>query len=239
DPTVVLEGSLGFDNITAGFQGSLDLKNSAVQFALLQPVTVSPVSGITLTLTTLIFSGTPSDTPKIPASLTLVAKGTAVVPILGATATHPLTASLTVHGGSLVVAMNGISLSSLGVPLTGLFAYASSTVTTFTAGPTLGKVTLQKGFNGFAVYHPTAGVTSVLQTVGFTLPPADVVTFTASSTVTNFVAAAPGVVPPTVACIGPVTAATARSVGFFVDVVATEHTVDGLVEALVGHLENR
>jgi uroporphyrinogen III methyltransferase/synthase len=62
---------------------------------------------------------------------------------------------------------------------------------------------------------------------------ADAITFTASSTVTNFVAVAPGVVPPFVACIGPITAATAQGAGFQVDVVAGEHSVDGLVEALV------
>lgn len=176
DPTVVLQGALTFNGITAGFQGSLDLKTLGIQFALLHAVTVSPASGVTLTLTTLAFSGT----PHTASSLQVVAKGTAVVPMLGATATRPLIATLTDSGGSLVVAMGGISLRSLGVPLTGLFAYASTKVATFTAGPTLGKVTLEKGFDGFAVYHPTAGVTSVLQTVGFTLPPGDAVTFAAS-----------------------------------------------------------
>jgi uroporphyrinogen-III synthase len=39
--------------------------------------------------------------------------------------------------------------------------------------------------------------------------------------------------PPVVACIGPVTAATAAEHGVPVSVVATEHTVDGLVAALV------
>ena len=37
----------------------------------------------------------------------------------------------------------------------------------------------------------------------------------------------------TVACIGPVTAATAAELGVRVDVVAHEHTVPGLVTALV------
>jgi len=36
----------------------------------------------------------------------------------------------------------------------------------------------------------------------------------------------------TIACIGPVTAATARELGLHVDVVAPEHTVAGLVTAL-------
>jgi uroporphyrinogen-III synthase len=40
-------------------------------------------------------------------------------------------------------------------------------------------------------------------------------------------------VPPVVACIGPVTAATARRHGIVVDVEAEVHTVEGLVAALV------
>jgi uroporphyrinogen III methyltransferase/synthase len=36
-----------------------------------------------------------------------------------------------------------------------------------------------------------------------------------------------------VACIGPITAETARAAGLTVDVVAAEHTIDGLVRALV------
>ncbi|HTC82600.1 MAG TPA: uroporphyrinogen-III synthase, partial [Acidimicrobiia bacterium] len=43
-------------------------------------------------------------------------------------------------------------------------------------------------------------------------------------------------VPPVVACIGPVTADTARANGLTVDVVAAEHTIEGLVDALVGAL---
>jgi uroporphyrinogen III methyltransferase/synthase len=63
---------------------------------------------------------------------------------------------------------------------------------------------------------------------------ASAVTFTSSSTVTNYLAVAGDLpVPPVVACIGPVTAATARAAGLTVDVVAAEHTIDGLVAALV------
>jgi len=63
---------------------------------------------------------------------------------------------------------------------------------------------------------------------------ADVITFTSSSTVEHFVAAfGADAVPPVVACIGPVTAATARQHGLRVDVEATEHTIDGLLAALV------
>jgi uroporphyrinogen III methyltransferase / synthase len=66
---------------------------------------------------------------------------------------------------------------------------------------------------------------------------ADAITFTSSSTVTNYLRAAGlDAVPPLVACIGPVTAETARAAGLGVDVVADEHTVDGLIRALIGVL---
>jgi uroporphyrinogen III methyltransferase/synthase len=62
---------------------------------------------------------------------------------------------------------------------------------------------------------------------------AEIITFTSSSTVTNFLATA-GVaaVPPVVAAIGPVTAATARDHGLSVDIEADAHSIDGLVDAL-------
>ena len=66
---------------------------------------------------------------------------------------------------------------------------------------------------------------------------ADAITFTSASSVTNFVAAAGlGAVPPFVAVIGPVTADAARALGVNVGTEATAHTLDGLVEALVGSL---
>ncbi len=62
---------------------------------------------------------------------------------------------------------------------------------------------------------------------------ADIVTFTSSSTVRHYVDLV-GVdgVPPVVACIGPITAETARSLGLEVTVEAQTHTIAGLVEAL-------
>ncbi|HEY8546532.1 MAG TPA: uroporphyrinogen-III C-methyltransferase, partial [Acidimicrobiales bacterium] len=66
------------------------------------------------------------------------------------------------------------------------------------------------------------------------LATADMVTFTSSSTVTRFLeAAGPEAVPPAVACIGPITAGTAREHGLRVDVEAPVHTIDGLVEAIL------
>lgn len=63
---------------------------------------------------------------------------------------------------------------------------------------------------------------------------ADIVTFTSSSSVTGLVSAiGRDAIPPVVATIGPVTSATAREHGLTVEIEAAEHTVDGLVEALV------
>ncbi len=68
----------------------------------------------------------------------------------------------------------------------------------------------------------------------------DVLTFTSSSTVRHFVAlvqnhAPPGVQEALVACIGPITAETARSLGYKVATVADEYTTDGLIRALENH----
>ena len=66
---------------------------------------------------------------------------------------------------------------------------------------------------------------------------ADAITFTSPSTVSGYLeVAGPGAVPPVVACIGPVTATTARELGLRVDVEAGVHTIDGLVDALAGVL---
>ena len=58
------------------------------------------------------------------------------------------------------------------------------------------------------------------------------ITFTSSSTVKNFVAAAGAVSGIRVASIGPITSATARELGLTVDVEADTHTVPGLVAAI-------
>jgi uroporphyrinogen III methyltransferase/synthase len=70
----------------------------------------------------------------------------------------------------------------------------------------------------------------------------DVVTFTSSSTVKNLVTLLGGDLSPlrsaVVACIGPATAKTAEGLGLRLDVVAEEHTVPGLVEALRRYLHS-
>ena len=71
----------------------------------------------------------------------------------------------------------------------------------------------------------------------------DAVTFTSSSTVRNLLRLLENDVAMLdsvcIACIGPVTAATAGRLGLKVDIVAQDHTVDGLVAGLVERLGTR
>jgi len=73
----------------------------------------------------------------------------------------------------------------------------------------------------------------------------DIVTFTSSSTVRNLAASLRGralsevMSRCLVACIGPVTARTAARLDIRVDVVAKEHTIPGLVEAIVAAVTER
>ncbi|MBQ1808087.1 MAG: uroporphyrinogen-III synthase, partial [Selenomonas sp.] len=63
----------------------------------------------------------------------------------------------------------------------------------------------------------------------------DMVTFTSSSTVKNLVniiGSADLLNGVKTACIGPVTADTAKSLGIEPDIIAKEYTIDGLVEAI-------
>ncbi len=78
----------------------------------------------------------------------------------------------------------------------------------------------------------------------------DILTFTSSSTVRNFVSwlksckqdagsqaehSDVSLRQLTIACIGPITAQTARELGLHVDIEAREFTIDGLVEAIITH----
>ena len=69
----------------------------------------------------------------------------------------------------------------------------------------------------------------------------DITTFTSSSTVHNLASLLGkdyrSVNDTTVACIGPITAAAAVDTGLVVDIVAGEHTIPGLVQAIVEHYE--
>ena len=110
----------------------------------------------------------------------------------------------------------------------------------------IGRDELEKGLkemgadvNRLAAYRnvPVEGVSDLAKKAF--LDGVDVVTFTSSSTVRNLVEMLDGdraaLEASFIACIGPVTSATARELGLRVDLEATEHTVEGLVDALTGH----
>jgi uroporphyrinogen-III synthase len=63
----------------------------------------------------------------------------------------------------------------------------------------------------------------------------DIITFTSSSTVRNFMQWLPDYDAGQfkIACIGPITSQTARELGLKVDIEAREYTIDGLVGAIV------
>ena len=72
----------------------------------------------------------------------------------------------------------------------------------------------------------------------------DLITFTSSSTVRNFLEMFGGeeetlrgwMARAAVACIGPITAKTAEKLGLTVDVIPPEYTIDSLTEAVVQHV---
>lgn len=74
---------------------------------------------------------------------------------------------------------------------------------------------------------------------------ADVVTFTSSSTVSNFVQlfAATDLTSivgnAAIACIGPITAKTVEDFGSKVAIIAREFTIDGLVQAIVDYVDSK
>jgi uroporphyrinogen-III synthase len=71
----------------------------------------------------------------------------------------------------------------------------------------------------------------------------DIATFTSASAVRNFVVwlgdrpAHEVLIGAVIACIGPITARAAEEAGLGVDVVAPEHTLDGLIRAVITFLE--
>ena len=69
----------------------------------------------------------------------------------------------------------------------------------------------------------------------------DAILFTSASTVRHFTELAGRASVQTggavIACIGPITAQAAREMGLDVQIVATEYTIDGLVQALANYFE--
>ena len=127
-----------------------------------------------------------------------------------------------------------------------LSAYDWDGVTALLPGSAIGRDVLSTGLAGLgARVRPVAAYRNV--------PPADararalaafdrgidVVTFTSSSTVRNLMAILGddrGLLDDClIACIGPITAATAAELGLSVDIVAAEHNVEGLADELASY----
>ncbi len=90
------------------------------------------------------------------------------------------------------------------------------------------------------VYHTIHGTPSAL-TFDEMRAGVDIITFSSSSTVRNFCdllgdEAHTLTERALIACIGPITAQTARELGLRVDVVANDYTIAGLLTALTEHL---
>ena len=71
----------------------------------------------------------------------------------------------------------------------------------------------------------------------------DVLTFTSSSTVKNFLALTgeallPKIKKTRIACIGPVTAKTAEEAGLKVDILPQEYTVSSLLDAIENYYKS-
>jgi uroporphyrinogen III methyltransferase / synthase len=85
-----------------------------------------------------------------------------------------------------------------------------------------------------------AGASAALRKL-FEKEPVDVVTFTSTATVVNFASSFEGedlgplLERTKVACMGPVTADTARRLGMRVDIIAGEYTTRGLAQAVASH----
>ena len=113
-------------------------------------------------------------------------------------------------------------------------------------GADIGRDALAKGLEelGAKVQRVTAYRTVTPKTAGqdarkLLAQGVDAITFTSSSTVRNLLDILDGdkslLESSLIACIGPVTAGTAGELGLRVDLVADEHTVEGLVDSLVGY----
>lgn len=93
--------------------------------------------------------------------------------------------------------------------------------------------------DGIVAYHTVTPKGTVARLRSALAEGVDVATFTSSSTVSNLVELMDGNTEAlkgvTIACIGPVTAERAVELGLRVDIVASEYTIAGLVEAVESH----
>ena len=104
-----------------------------------------------------------------------------------------------------------------------------------------GLADLGAAVDAITVYRTVTPPNTAEQLRGILTEGIDVATFSSSSTVTNLVNLLDGntnmLKDATIACIGPVTADRAVELGIKVDIVASQHTIAGLIEAVEAHFK--
>ncbi|MEE9416506.1 MAG: uroporphyrinogen-III synthase [Acidimicrobiales bacterium] len=106
--------------------------------------------------------------------------------------------------------------------------------------PTIVDGLTKKGWNVHRVEAYRTGFATVSEAAREELEQAEVVTFASGSSVDRYCELfGADQIPPVIACIGPVTAAAVTAHGIEPTIAAVDHTVDGLVRALVDLWECR
>lgn len=174
-PTLVLDGDVtiaGSAGISAGLLGTLDMTSGRGTFSLdpSRPETITVPGFANLSVQSLTIAGGGGQSFVVNGSASVV------VSALGSTA---VSLSISDTAGPLV--LDGIvGLGALGVPISGLFAYASGDVAGFDTGnATFGTVDLAQGLTALFVYTPSSAIAAALAASGITLNGGEV-TFAAS-----------------------------------------------------------
>ena len=104
-----------------------------------------------------------------------------------------------------------------------------------------GLVDMGASVDAIAVYRTVTPKNTAERLQGILADGIDIATFTSSSTVANLVelldSDTRALKDATIACIGPITAERAVELGINVDIVASTHTINGLVEAVESHFK--
>ncbi len=95
--------------------------------------------------------------------------------------------------------------------------------------------------NSIAVYRTVTPQNTEERLINILSEGIDIATFTSSSTVSNLIKLLDGntdaLKNARIACIGPITAKRAADLGLRIDIVSSEHTIAGLIEAMESHFE--
>ncbi|MGC8461232.1 MAG: kelch repeat-containing protein [Candidatus Dormibacteria bacterium] len=190
DPMLSMQGKVsvgGSNGFSAGIGGTLDLRSGAFALGLNTTIatpTIQVAPGFTVTLQQLSVTG-------VGGALSVSGEASVLAPSLSSS---PIIMTVSDTTGPLIIAVSNFSLSSLNVPLTGVFAYASAPVSAYNTGVSgIGTVSLSQGFNAFSLYQLDPGTASALNSLGFSVASGGTIFFSASWT--------PGSTPTFVATI--------------------------------------